>query len=76
MNHPSQSPLGYSWGVPTTKWRDSDGEHNGGIRRFHVCPKCLDPKDQFDVIVEQVPRRDADKPSCYRCGALLGLSTV
>lgn len=69
-------PLGYSWGVYSSKWRDQDTDHAGGVRRFHVCPKCLTPKDKFDVIVEQVPRRDSDKPKCYRCGALLGLSPV
>ncbi len=69
-------PLGYSWGVYAAKWRDGDSEHQGGVRRFHVCPECLTPKDRFDVIVQQVPRNPDHRPKCYRCGIPLGMSAV
>ena len=65
-------PLGYSWGVYASKWRDGDEEHAGGVRRFHVCPECLSPKDRFDVIVQQVPPRVEHRPRCYRCNIPLG----
>ena len=76
MNHPSQTPLGYSWGVYASKWRDGDLDHAGGVRRFHVCPSCLDPRDRFDVIVQQVPQQENLRPRCYRCGIALGMATL
>lgn len=68
--------LGYSWGVYASKWRDNDTRFGGGVRRFHVCQMCLDPKDRPDVIVQSVPPRIEDRPKCYRCGQPLGLYTT
>ena len=65
--------LGYSWPVFAPKFRDSDTEGQGGVRRFHVCPACITPTDKPDVTITRVPRLVQQRPTCYRCGVPLGI---